>query len=66
MLINFKCKNCKKIFNSEVGNVSINEQTMRPIFEKEIECPTCGKRSIDEVLLTELGQGQLTEATFDL
>jgi hypothetical protein len=39
---------------------------MRPIFEKDIVCPRCGKRSIDEVLLTELGQSQMTEATWNL
>jgi hypothetical protein len=39
---------------------------MRPIFEIDIECPTYGKRTLDEVLLTELGQGQLISATMDL
>jgi hypothetical protein len=39
---------------------------MRPTFEKPIVCPHCGQKSIDEVLLTELGQSQMTEATMDL
>ena len=66
MIINFKCKKCKKVYDSEVGEISIDVEKMRPIFEYDIECPTCGKRSLDEVLLTELGQGQLTSATIDL
>lgn len=66
MKINFKCTSCKKIFDSEVGNVSIDEKAMRPVFENDINCPSCGKRSMDEVLLTELGQTQLTIATIDL
>ena len=48
-----------------MGKIGINEQTMRPDFEKPIVCPRCGERTIDEVLLTELGQGQMTEATMD-
>jgi hypothetical protein len=43
MRINPNLKKCKKIFNSKVDNVSINEQTIQPIFEKEIECPSCDK-----------------------
>jgi hypothetical protein len=39
---------------------------MRPTFEKPIVCPHRGQKSIDEVLLTELGQSQMTEATMDL
>ena len=45
---------------------SINENTMRPDFEVDIYCPKCGKRTIDEVILTELGQSQMTDATMDL
>ena len=53
--------------NQEIkGKISINEQTMRPNFELDIDCPNCGKRSIDEVALTELGQSQMTDATMDL
>lgn len=66
MKINFECKSCHRIFDSEVGQVSINEKTIRPDFEKDILCPSCGKKTIDDVLLTELGQSQLTEATWDL
>lgn len=66
MTINFKCKKCRKEFDCDVGKIGINENTIRPNFEKPIVCPQCGKRTIDEVLLTELGQSQLTEATWNL
>ena len=49
-----------------MGQIGINEKTMRPDFEKPIVCPRCGERTMDEVLLTELGQSQMTEATMDL
>ena len=66
MEINFKCKTCNLIFDCEIGKVKINEKTMRPIFKEKIICPSCGIRTIDDVLLTELGQSQLTEATWHL
>jgi rubredoxin len=65
MEINFECKECGGIFDCDVGTVSVSEESFRPQFENEIVCPKCGQRSIDDVLLTELGQSQLTEATFD-
>jgi DNA-directed RNA polymerase subunit RPC12/RpoP len=66
MTINFKCKGCKKEFDCEMGKIGINHQTMRPDFEKPIVCPRCGERGLDGVLLTELGQSQMTEATMDV
>ena len=66
MNINFKCKDCKRVFDSNVGKIEINYSTTRPIFENSINCPNCGVRTIDEVLLTELGQTQMTEATMDI
>lgn len=66
MKINFECKQCHGIFDSEVGVIKLNEQTFRPDFEKEIMCPKCGTRTIDEVFLTEIGQSQMTEATMQL
>jgi len=66
MTINFKCKKCRKEFDCDVGKIGINEKTMRPNFEKPIVCPQCGNRTIDEVLLTELGQSQMSEATWNL
>ena len=66
MEINFECKKCKKIFDCDVGQVSIDEKAMRPIFEKKLVCSKCGELTIDDVYLTEIGQSQLTEATMDL
>ena len=66
MEINFECKQCSGIFDSEVGTIKMNEQTFRPDFEKSIMCPKCGVRTTDEVFLTELGQSQMTEATMGL
>jgi len=66
MEINFECEKCNNIFNSEVGKITINDQTFRPNFEKEILCPKCGVRTIDEVFLTELGQSQMTEAMMNI
>ncbi len=65
MIINFECKGCKKEFDCEMGKIGINEQTWRPDFEKPIICPRCGERTMDEVLLTEIGQSQMTEATME-
>lgn len=66
MKINFECKGCNGIFDSEVGKIKMNEQTFRPDFGKSIVCPKCGVRTIDEVFLTELGQSQMTQATLDI
>jgi transcription elongation factor Elf1 len=66
MMINFQCKKCRKEFDCDVGKIRINEETMRPDFEKPIVCPRCGNRTIDEVLVTELGQSQMTKATWNL
>jgi rubredoxin len=65
MEINFECKKCGVIFDFDVGEVGIDESTFRPKFEKKLSCPSCGNITIDEVLLTELGQGQLTQVSFD-
>jgi len=63
--INFECQKCKKIFDCDVGQVLIDEKAMRPKFEKKLVCPKCGELTMNYVHLTELGQGQLTEATMD-
>lgn len=65
MEINFECQKCKTIFDCDVGQVSIDEKSMRPRLEKKLDCPKCGELTMDDVHLTELGQGQLTEATMD-
>ena len=64
MTINFECRKCRKEFDCDVGRIGIDTKTLRPDFEKPVVCPKCGKRTIDEVFLTELGQSQMTEATW--
>jgi hypothetical protein len=66
MKINFECKGCKREFNCEMETIGIIEATMRPNFKNPSVCPRCGEKTMDEVLLTELGQSQLTEATMYL
>jgi transcription elongation factor Elf1 len=66
MEINFECKKCRREFDCEVGEISLSDDQMRPVFEKVIICPVCGKLSIDDMFLTKLGQNHMTEATWDL
>lgn len=66
MRINFECKKCCREFDCEVGEISLSADGMRPVFEKNIICPRCGELSTDDVFLTELGQSQMTEATWDM
>ncbi|MEO0129868.1 MAG: hypothetical protein ABIL70_09200 [candidate division WOR-3 bacterium] len=60
-IINFKCNRCEIVFDFDVGEIAFELVNGRPQFEREIECPNCGKLTLDEVELTELGQSQLTE-----
>ncbi|MDA3834181.1 MAG: hypothetical protein PF495_12380 [Spirochaetales bacterium] len=64
--INFEWQKCKNIFNCDVGQVSVDEKIMHPKFENKLVCPKCGVLTMNDVHLTELGQGQLTEATMNL
>ena len=66
MFINFECKKCGNEFNCDVGKIGMDEEGLRPTFEKDIICPLCGKRSMDDVFLTELGQSQMTDATWGM
>ena len=66
MVINFECRTCQRIFDGEVGRVSMDPGAERPRFEQPIICPSCGERTLDEVYLTERGQGQLTDAVLAL
>ena len=60
--LNFKCRKCKSIFDCDVGRITFpTKPRQRPTFENEIECPKCGVITIENVLLTELGQTQITE-----
>ncbi len=63
MVINFECRKCGVLFDCDVGIVALPENSDRPHFENGIICPKCGQLSMDDVFLTELGQGQLTQAT---
>ena len=58
--LHFKCKKCRKYFDSDVGKITFPIESERPHFENNIMCPRCGKLSMDEVELTELGQTQLS------
>ena len=64
MVINFECQKCRTLFDCDIGTVTFPENSNKPNFEKEIIYPKCGSLSMDEVLLTEIGQSQLTEVTF--
>ena len=59
MEIDFECKKCGRLFDCDVGTVTLPENSDRPRFEQKIFCPRCGELTIDEVLLTELGQSNL-------
>jgi len=63
-VINFKCKECRKYFNFDVGRISFELVDERPQFENRIKCEDCGLLTLDEVELTELGQTQLSEIFF--
>ena len=65
MTINFECKKCHKEFNCDVGKILLPDDSMYPVFEKDIVCPICGKLTMNDVFLTELGQSQMTEVTFN-
>ncbi len=64
-VVEFECTKCGTIFETEVGEVTVNVDTLRPEFEYDIICPQCGKLTINDLLLTETGQGQLTALTMD-
>ena len=66
MVINFECRKCRRVFDCDIGIVTLPENSDRPSFENQIICPECGQLSMDEVFLTELGQSQLTQATLGL
>ncbi len=61
MKVNLKCSECKVHYDFEVGKVTTDEE-MNLIFEHKSVCPKCGAK--DKDLLTEIGQGQMTEFFF--
>ena len=64
--VEFECRDCGAIFTWDVGRVSVDPVELRPRFEKQVRCPRCGPRTIDQLFLTELGQSQLTAATWGM
>ncbi len=59
--LNFECSKCKRVFSSDVGEISFPPSKDEPDFEKEANCPNCGELKRGEYTLTEIGQSQLTE-----
>ncbi|MFZ2070618.1 MAG: hypothetical protein WAV32_03230 [Halobacteriota archaeon] len=62
--LNFICTKCRKEFDCDVGKISFTVEENRLRFENEIVCPGCGIISMTEVVLTELGQTQLSVIFF--
>ncbi len=56
--INLKYKKCNHHFNFETGKITFGKILS---FEKEINCPKCGKVEMNDFGLTELGQTQVAE-----
>jgi hypothetical protein len=63
-VVNFMCKDCKSEFDYNVGKVTFPTDQDRPSFEKEIHCPKCGIRTLDQIELTERGQTMLSDILF--
>jgi len=58
MEVNLNCGECKTNYDFEVGGPS-HDENMRLVFENKPVCPKCG--AVDKELLSEIGQGQMTE-----
>ncbi|MFA6994748.1 MAG: hypothetical protein WC246_03940 [Candidatus Paceibacterota bacterium] len=58
MIVNFKCGGCKHIYDFEVGEPSM-DKNYKLVFQNKPICPKC--QAIDNVLLTERGQSQMTD-----
>ena len=58
MEVNLNCGKCNVNYNFEVGEPSTDEN-MRLVFAHKPVCPKCG--ALDQELLSELGQSQMTE-----
>lgn len=58
MIVNFECEVCKHVYDFEVGEPNIDE-SYKLVFVNKPICPKC--MAINKVLLTELGQSQLTK-----
>ena len=58
MIVNLNCGACRTNYDFEVGEPS-NDSEMRLVFEHPTICPKCGAK--DKDLLSEIGQGQMSE-----
>jgi len=58
MIVNLKCGVCKHIYDFEVGEPSM-DKNYKLVFQNKTICPKC--QAIDNVLLTERGQSQMTD-----
>ena len=58
-----ECKKCKAEFDANVGLISFDDSDFdtKPTFEKNPNCARCGESTVDDISLTEVGQGQLTQ-----
>ena len=58
MIVNLKCGVCKHIYDFEVGEPSM-DKNYKLVFQNKPICPK--SQAIDNVLLTERGQSQMTD-----
>ena len=63
MYLNVECKKCKAELDANVDLISFDESDLdsKPTFDKNPECDKCGKLTVNDIYLTEVGQGQLTQ-----
>ena len=67
-VIRFECATCHTEFNSDIIKAdfsNVHSPDGKPSFERNPQCPQCGDRTVDQVYLTEIGQGQLTRLFFN-
>ena len=69
--INFLCLRCDVEFDINVGKINFDTEDGTPEFENPIVCKKCGAKYIgkddnisENFELTEVGQSQLTELSF--
>jgi len=62
MIVNLKCEICNFIYDAEVGEPRMDDNTGSLIWENQTVCPKC--KAVDKDLLSEKGQGQMTQWFF--
>jgi len=63
MIVNLKCEFCNFIYDAEVGKPSMDNKGSL-VWEKKTICPNC--KAVDKDLLSEKGQGQMTQWFFGI